>query len=128
MWECAGVVRNEKKLKEGLQKIEELKKSLKKINVQAVLKKNHDLIVALDTISLVNVAKAVLASARIRKESRAAHYRDDFKKISKKFEANIFCTQKGGNLKLWKKKVSRGSPEFERAVHKKYHRQFELWE
>lgn len=128
MWECAGVIREEKTLKSGLKKLGELKKSLKKIMISPVLKKNADLVAALDTTSLVFIAETVLKSALMRKESRAAHYRSDFNKTLAEWKANIFCKLQGGSLLLSKKKVQRGSPEFESAVHKKYDRKFELWE
>src|SRR3989338_4153033 len=69
-----------KKLKEGLARLKEISEKLKEMGVEPGLKKNSDLIAALDTISLVLVGQAVLESALLRTESRAAHYRTDFQK------------------------------------------------
>ncbi|MBI2598139.1 MAG: FAD-dependent oxidoreductase [Candidatus Diapherotrites archaeon] len=128
MWECAGVIKDGEKLREGLEKLQELKENIPKMNVKEGLKKNSELVIALDTTSLVLVAQAVLESALLRKESRGAHYRTDFPKTLGSWQANIFAELKGGKLKLSKKMILRGSKEFERAVHAHYDRKFELWE
>ncbi len=128
MWECAGVIRDGKKLKEGLVRLKEISEKLKSVGVKSSLKKNNELVVSLDLISLVLVGKAVLESALLRTESRAAHYRSDFTKTTEKWRQNIFCRLEGGKLVLSKKPVPKGSSEFEETMKKHFDRKFGLWE
>src|SRR5205814_3124518 len=58
-WRCAGIVRNEERLKQGLAILNTLPENL---NVR----------------NLLSVARIIHESALARTESRGAHYRDDF--------------------------------------------------
>ncbi len=98
MWSKCGVMRDEKRLKEGLQKINELK--LKFINVDVRNEEGcyQDLIIALNIKSSLLCAEATLMSALERKESRGAHQRSDFQILSKQYDVNFKVGKKNKNL------------------------------
>ena len=98
MWSKCGVMRDEKRLKEGLQKINELK--LKFINVDVRNEEGcyQDLIIALNIKSSLLCAEATLMSALERKESRGAHQRSDFQILSKQYDVNFKVGTKNKNL------------------------------
>ncbi len=117
MWRHAGVVRDKKSIEEGLEKIKEIKEQLKDMKVKKGLKKNQELITALDTMALVAVAETVIKSALIRTESRAAHYRTDFKKTNdKQWKANIYCRKQNNKLVFSRRKTPSLSLELKKAI------------
>ncbi len=73
-----GIVRTEDEMQEAIVGIEQLK--LRSQNVGAVGNREYNpgWHTALDLKSLMTVAEAVARSAAIRKESRGAHFRDDY--------------------------------------------------
>jgi len=73
------VYRTEETMKEGLDKLDVIRKRVDKIMVQDKAKAmNTDLMDALETRHIIDTAEVIAASARLRKESRGAHARDDF--------------------------------------------------
>ena len=93
MWEHAGVIRDEKRLKAGIKKLKAFRS--KKLQITGSLKNNPKLIAALDVQNMIPTSEMILESALLRKESRAAHYRSDFPKTAKTWEKNIVITPKG---------------------------------
>jgi succinate dehydrogenase/fumarate reductase flavoprotein subunit len=73
-WKCAGVVRSEKGMREGLTKVTALEKELKGINPQTILGKK----LKYDLTSAAFVLKAILTASLSREESRGAFIREDF--------------------------------------------------
>lgn len=79
MTEHCGVFRSEKIMKEGLEKIEQLKKKYDLIYLDDKDNCwNTELIEALELKNLMIVGEIILASALNRKESRGAHSREDY--------------------------------------------------
>ena len=83
MWEHCGVVRDGERLTKGLEKIAELKQSMKDIDVRPDSEGYEDLVLAFDLEASVMSAEATMMSALERAESRGAHQRSDFPEISK---------------------------------------------
>ena len=77
MQKTMGVVRNEYLLKTGLSQLEEL-----------------------DDSSVTALAKAIILSAEHRKESRGAHYRDDYPKTEKAFEKITTAQYSDGDISI----------------------------
>ena len=81
MIEAAGVFRTGDGLKEGLKKVREIRERFKEIRVEDRGRAyNTNLINALETENLIDVAEVLLAGALAREESRGAHSRRDFPK------------------------------------------------
>ena len=89
MWEYGGVVKNEEKLKKGLQEIENLKEASKDLDVRPDSEGYQDLMLAFDLQASLVSSESTLISALSREESRGAHQRDDYKKIKNDFNVNM---------------------------------------
>ena len=88
MWENCGVVRDEKKLIEGLKKVERLKESAKSLDVRPDSEGYEDLMLAFDLEGAIMSAEATILGAKARKESRGSHQRSDYSETSKEHELN----------------------------------------
>ena len=79
MWEDAGVMRDEKGLKRGLKRLEQLRSELMDVGIDnSGLAFNltwHDW---LNMASLCDVSEAIIYAGLARENSRGAHYREDF--------------------------------------------------
>ena len=118
MWENCGVVRNEEKLKEGLQKIKTLKKSLNKLDVRPDSEGYEDLMLAFDLEGSIMSAEATILGAIERKESRGAHQRSDFKDTKTSFEVNFNTTLLNSSvLEIKKEKLKPMSKELNDIVN-----------
>lgn len=101
MWENCGVVRNEERLNNGLEKIAELKDRFKNVDVRPSSEGYKDLAIALDLKASLIIAEATILSARERKESRGAHQRYDFPDLDPSLRVNFFVKQTEiGNLEI----------------------------
>lgn len=69
MTEHAGIIRNETLLREGLDKLEKLKREIPE---------EQNEYYTLTSQNLITVAELIIRSAIYRKESRGGHYREDF--------------------------------------------------
>ena len=73
-----GIVREEKELKEGINKLEEIKKEIKKIKAYPASQYNPGWNLAIDLNNMIIICEAVARAALIREESRGAHTRLDY--------------------------------------------------
>jgi succinate dehydrogenase/fumarate reductase flavoprotein subunit len=72
-WRCAGPLRNEKAMKEGISSIESWQQNLKDLDVS----QTSDLILKRELETSLLVLKAILTASLVRKESRGAFQRED---------------------------------------------------
>ena len=101
-------MRDARHLSAGLRKIEKFGKI--KLKIGGSLKNNPKLIAALDVRNMLPTCEMILKAAALRTESRGAHYRSDYPKLSKKWEQNIILSVDArGNLKFSRKAVSQPS-------------------
>ncbi|MCH7902370.1 FAD-binding protein [archaeon] len=114
MWKYLGVIRNEKGMKTALKQLEKFKKM--KLKVMGSLKMNEQLIAALDFQNMLPTCEMIIKSAIFRKESRAAHYRSDYKKTNPKWKKNIICTIKKGKVKLSTRTVPKPPKKIQKLV------------
>jgi len=78
MWEGCGVVRSREGLEATQRTLDELQESLVSVSVPAVRSYNPAWQEALDLDNQITVARAVVAAALAREETRGAHARSDF--------------------------------------------------
>lgn len=78
MWEKVSIVRSERKLKEALEILIDMKESSKSLDVKDIKQYNTSLLTALEVINMLEVCILIVKSAILRRESRGAHYREDF--------------------------------------------------
>jgi succinate dehydrogenase / fumarate reductase flavoprotein subunit len=78
MWECCGVVRTEEGLREGLERLSEVRGLLGHVDVSPSAEGFGDLAHVLDLRGSVAIAEATVLGAIERRETRGAHYRLDY--------------------------------------------------
>ena len=78
MQDLVGIVRKEEELLQALEKLNELKKRSEKVKVIGNREYNAGWHTALDLQNLLTVSEAITRAALERKESRGAHFRDDY--------------------------------------------------
>jgi succinate dehydrogenase / fumarate reductase flavoprotein subunit len=109
MWECCGVVRNEEKVREGLNRLREIRAAAGDVDVRPTSEGYADLAHALDLRASLVSAEASLLGAVERRESRGAHNRSDHLELNPRFETNFVVTRDGaGNLSVSDKPVEAG--------------------
>ena len=112
----AGIFREEKKMKEALEKVREIKERAKKIKVYDTdMTFNTNLQQTLEFLNMVEVAETIVLGALERKESRGAHFRLDYPKRDDENFLKHSIIEKGddGELKVsWKPvKITKFQPE-----------------
>jgi len=117
MWLHAGVVRSGKMLKKGLKNLQKYKKM--KLKVSGSFKMNEKLISALDVQNMIPICDMIFQCALMRKESRAAHYREDFNKTDPKWKKNIICKSTKKGFKFFTKPVPKIPEEIKKFIHYK---------
>jgi len=97
MQELVGIVRTEQEMLQALERIRELKAKSEQVSVYGNREYNAGWHTALDLRNLLTVSEIVAKAALERKESRGAHFRDDFP--AKNDEAGKFniVARKGPN-------------------------------
>jgi succinate dehydrogenase/fumarate reductase flavoprotein subunit len=113
-----GVFREESSMREGLEKIQEIKERAKGVKVHDHSKKfNTDLISVLEFLNLVDLAPTVAIPAIERRESRGSHARKDYPKRDDKnfLKHSVVKLKEDGSLELsWKPVVITKFPPEER--------------
>jgi len=104
----AGVFRTGASMQEGLDKIAALKESFRRISIRDKSRiYNTELIRALETENMLDLAEVLLASGLARQESRGAHARTDFKaRDDEKFLLHTLAYYTGGKPRLEYKPVN----------------------
>ena len=104
----AGVYRTGESMKEGLQKIGELKQRFRQISIQDKSRiYNTNLIQTLETENMLNLAEVLLFAGLAREESRGAHARTDFpKRDDENFLMHSMVHYLGGKPRLGYKPVA----------------------
>ena len=79
MMEVGSVFRSEAGLRKGMEEIQSLKKAFREIGILDKGKRfNYELMEAIELGHGLDLSEVILFSALHRKESRGAHYREDF--------------------------------------------------
>lgn len=89
MWKKVSIIRNEKNLNEALKELMEMEKSLNELKVEDKKQYNTDLQTALEVINMIQIATLVVKSAILRRESRGAHFREDYPETKDEWKKSI---------------------------------------
>jgi succinate dehydrogenase / fumarate reductase flavoprotein subunit/fumarate reductase flavoprotein subunit len=103
MWECVGVVRNEEKLDEGINRIKDIQARLDEVAVSGSRRYNLEWNEFIDVENLATAAEMVTRSALYREESRGSHYREESpdRNVSEGWLKNV-CVQKDNEtMDVW---------------------------
>ena len=93
MWEKVSIVRNEQNLKSALERLIEMKDELKDLDVDDRTQFNTSLITALEVINMVEICILIVKSAILRRESRGAHFREDFPETNAAWKKSIVMSK-----------------------------------
>lgn len=93
MWEKVSIVRNEQNLKSALERLLEMKNELNDLNVDDRTQFNESLITALEVTNMVEICILIVKSAILRRESRGAHFREDFPETNDTWKKSIVMSK-----------------------------------
>lgn len=106
MWEKVGVSRNEALLKEALEQIEALAAETVWLRDKSTIC-NHGIVEALELKGMLMTARSVILSALERKESRSAHFREDYPQTDNEhYLKNVLLALQDGVLQTSERDVA----------------------
>jgi succinate dehydrogenase / fumarate reductase flavoprotein subunit len=115
MMDYGSVFRNEEGLKKGMEGIRSLKERCKGIEVRNKEKRfNYELMEAIELSHQLDLSEVILLSALNRRESRGAHFREDFPQRADRYYLKhtlVFKTPKGPEVRYKPVKITRFQPE-----------------
>jgi len=115
MMNYGSVFRNEEGLKKGIEEIRSLKERYQEIGLLNKGKTfNYELMEAIELGHQLNLSEVILISALHRRESRGAHYREDFPARADRYflkHTLVFQTLKGPEVRYKPVKITRFQPE-----------------
>jgi succinate dehydrogenase / fumarate reductase flavoprotein subunit len=115
MMDYGSVFRNEEGLKSGIEEIQALKERYHDIGILNRGKAfNYELMEAIELDHQLNLSEVILLSALHRRESRGAHYREDFPSRADRYflkHTLVFQTPKGPDVRYKPVKITRFQPE-----------------
>lgn len=89
MTECAGVVRSEEGLQEGLARLDEIEARMENVGIHPDIAGFQDLAHAYDLKSSALAARATLEAALERRETRGCHNRSDYPEMDPTMQVNL---------------------------------------
>jgi len=95
MWDGVAIIRNESGLSSALHRIRDLNDKMNRLTVPDGRGFNRYLQDALELQNMLLVAELVTKSARLRKESRGSHYREDYPETRKEWKKSIVMNKNG---------------------------------
>src|ERR1700752_681751 len=107
MQDLVGIVRQEQEMLQALDRIRELKAASERVSVDGNREYNAGWHTALDLYSLLTVSEIVTRAALERKESRGAHFRDDFPAKDRQYDGFNIVVRKGtgGEMQLTHERI-----------------------
>lgn len=118
MQDLAGIVRRREEMEQALDVIENLKRRAARATVKGNREFNPGWHTALDLENLLTVSEAITRAALERKESRGAHFRDDFpEKNAEEGKVNIIIRKTaGGAMSVSREPVPPMSGELKQII------------
>ena len=118
MQDLVGIVRTESEMKQALKEIAILKEKAKTTAVQGNREYNGSWHTALDLNNLMIVSEAVTLCAIERKESRGAHFRDDYPNKDEAFGKFNYVVKKAadGSMQVAKQAIRDMRPDLQQII------------
>ncbi|HLW78382.1 MAG TPA: fumarate reductase/succinate dehydrogenase flavoprotein subunit [Terriglobia bacterium] len=118
MQDLVGIVRREHELEQARQALAELRTRARRVAVGGNREYNPGWHTALDLENLLTVSEAVTRSAIERKESRGAHFRDDFPGKDPAFAKFNLVVRQGadGQMQVAREPVPELTPELQKII------------
>ncbi|MBI4020041.1 MAG: FAD-binding protein [Candidatus Aenigmarchaeota archaeon] len=105
MWENVGLFMTESSMNTALAMLNKWKKEFRNVGVSGGTVYNPEWMDYLDIRSMLVTCEAIIRSALCRKESRGAHFREDYPEKRKEWLVNIFTAKRGEKMVLYKRPV-----------------------
>ena len=118
MQDLVGIVRQEKEMLQALDRIQQLKQRAARVGVSGNREYNPGWHTAIDLDNLLTVSEMVTLAALERKESRGAHFRDDFPSKDDKFGSFNIVIRKGsgGEMQVVREPIAPIPPELKQII------------
>jgi succinate dehydrogenase / fumarate reductase flavoprotein subunit len=118
MQDLVGIVRQESEMRQAIEKLQGLKARAAKAGIDGNREYNNGWHTAIDLHNLLTVSEAIALAAVERKESRGAHFREDFPNKSDEFSKFNFVIQKGasGEMTLARVPLAPLSTELQQVI------------
>ncbi|MBQ6220746.1 MAG: fumarate reductase subunit A [Methanosphaera sp.] len=99
MWKYVAIVRDEQGLLEAQSRLKQLEEKTLDMDVPSFKEYNSKLMIALEVISMLQLAQLIVKSALLRKESRGAHFRSDYPELNDEEYLKSFVLNKNEDVK-----------------------------
>ncbi|APW99719.1 succinate dehydrogenase [Halobiforma lacisalsi AJ5] len=119
MWRHAGILRDEKGLREALAKLEAVRERTTDLRVEGG-PTSPSFEFAVDLSFSLIVAETALRAALERTESRGAHYRSDYPEMNEDWRVNLVVSIDGGERSIDRRGVGEPSPAVREALEEGY--------
>ena len=118
MQDLVGIVRQEKEMLQALERIEQLKARAQRVGVSGNREYNPGWHTAIDLNHLLTVSEMVTRAALERKESRGAHFRDDYPAKDNKLGSFNIVIRKGagGELQIMREPIPEMPTELKQII------------
>jgi succinate dehydrogenase / fumarate reductase flavoprotein subunit len=118
MQDLVGIVRQEKEMLQALERIQELKACAERVGVTGNREYNSGWHTAIDLNNLLIVSEMVAKAAIERKESRGAHFRDDYPEKDKQFGSFNILVRKGpgGEMQILRQPIPEMPAELKQII------------
>jgi succinate dehydrogenase / fumarate reductase flavoprotein subunit len=118
MQDLVGIVRRESELRQALEAIQQLRARAQKVSVSGNREYNPGWHTACDLENLFIVSEAIARAALERKESRGAHFRDDFPSKDEAFSTVNFVIQESasGEMRVERTPLPTMPPELKQLI------------
>ncbi|HXV62502.1 MAG TPA: fumarate reductase/succinate dehydrogenase flavoprotein subunit [Vicinamibacteria bacterium] len=118
MQDLVGIVRNEKDMKKGLDTVLALRQRAGNVVAPGNREYNPGWHTALDLDSLLTVSEAVARAAIERKESRGAHFREDYDSKDEAWGKTVLVIRRGrgGDMEVTRETIGEMPPELKTII------------
>lgn len=93
MWDKVAIIRNEEQLRDALKQLLKMKNNLTNMDIDNRTQYNQSLLTGLEVINMIEVCILIVKSAILRRESRGAHYREDFPETKEEWKKSIVMSK-----------------------------------